>query len=207
MPSFRAVEYYSHDTELVDSVGALVATEALNYAAELEAKAASIRVTAFASIDIIDRIVSVVNYAWPIGGADEIAVDWHASLGYYNKPTLKAWPRQPVPDWGALIPVMEALDAAGLVNANAWHNTDHADDYTREFTARIGDIELSIFARLPGDTSECRRVLKGFTDGYVSKPEPIYEFECSPGANPIEQQVPQPTGENHGKQQQTDIPL
>ena len=150
----------------------------------------------YAVADKIDPIVATVN---SLG----LGCSWHIAVLRFGV-EISCWLDKPIGAWVELLPLFEAFDAAGLADVTKWRNEDLAESYTRMFRVPIvpnekdpsnfPQLELRVYANLPGDTEGCKRVVKGFTEGYVSKPEPIYAFECSP-----ESELPnQPQGENHG---------
>lgn len=104
---------------------------------------------------------------------------------------VRCYMNNPVATWAEVLPLLEALEPWGF-DTLAWRNEDIAETYTRVFnnSAVGGMLALSVYVNLPGDTDECRRVVKGFTEGYMSRPEPIYGFDCTPGSS---QPVVQPT--------------
>lgn len=91
---------------------------------------------------------------------------------------------KPITTWGEMLPLLEALAPLGF-SENGWKNEDVAATYTRVFNNTIldGRLVLALHANLPGDTDECRRIVKGYTEGWITKPEPIYGFDCSPSAS------------------------
>lgn len=104
---------------------------------------------------------------------------------------VQCWLTEPISNWREVTPVIESL--ADLCPVDQWENEDQADDWTRKYIGVIArnsennraEFSIEIYARLPGDTKECRRVIKGFTEGYVSKPEPVYAFECQGEDSPL----------------------
>lgn len=94
-----------------------------------------------------------------------------------------------VKSWAQLIPMFETLAIYGYP-VDMWENQDNAESYTRIYIHKLDeDISIRIHAELPGDTDDCRRVIKGYRNEREfyqdSRPQPIYAFECgSDSASP-----------------------
>lgn len=189
MNKLRRDEWWGN-SDPVPSVREAVLVREAESRAEQHAEIDNYERRLYAVADKIDPVVATVNGL----GLD---CTWHVRVRKHGV-EISCWLVAPIQAWSALLPLLEAFDAAGLVEVGKWRNVDLAASYTRHFYAPVVEnavdpdntpqLQLSIYANLPGDTEGCRRVVKGFTEGYVSKPEPIYAFECGPEAElPINQ--------------------
>lgn len=189
MNKLRECDYWD-DSELVPSVKEAVLRREAESRAKQHAEIDRYERRLYAVADKIDPIVATVNGL----GLD---CTWYVKVTHYGV-EISCWLVEPIKAWVELLPLLEAFDAAGVAEVAGWHNEDLAESYTRMFKVAVvpnekdpdnsPQLELRVYANLPGDTEGCKRVVKGFTEGYVSKPEPIYAFECGPEAElPINQ--------------------
>jgi hypothetical protein len=82
-----------------------------------------------------------------------------------------------VSSWKELEPLFERLD--GIYPLDGWSTIDIAETYTRIYThGSTRDQVLVVAATLVGDTKDCKRVLKGWSEPVVCKSSPIYGFDC-----------------------------
>lgn len=120
------------------------------------------------------------------------SMDWTARRNPHI--TLVVRVNADISAWRDLLPVFQALDAAGICPIDSWSSHDDAQSYSRIYEAKIEhidngqdfdlDVELQITATLPGDTDTCRRVIVGYDEVPPKPARPRYELRCDgePGA-------------------------
>lgn len=186
---------YALDTELVqtESLAAYFQARVLDIA-QAERNRVDQDVAAFHE-NALPYLDAIVREIIDVG----IDVAWSFASTYFARQyKLSVWLVEPIKQWSEVTPIIEAVEravlSAGDDQLRNWANVDRAETYTREYTLDVNDnFIVSIFAVLPGDTENCVRVIAGFTEGFVSKPEPIYEFRCVEGGEAKQQDAVEQT--------------
>lgn len=199
MFSIRQSPYYDWGVEPVESIAAFAWEK---HQREQEDARETLR-----KADV--QVASAVAHVDPI--CAEIIKAAPCPARFYIRPnhdglTVEVYLDELLANWGGMLPLFEALEDVG-VSTLKWVNEDDAGSYTRIFRNVCGPddcLMLKVHAVLAGDNNDCQRVITGWTEGYVSKPEPIYEFKCKDGSTVVPNSTNERTNEHEHDE---DIPL